>query len=179
MAGVIDHLLGHQVPFLVLPAPHALAPIEVARAHGMDTADLVWTEVVTTASGPVGVVTGTGRVLDLELARAAVHDAKARLASHEEVRAFARGCEAGAVPPLSRYLAAPVIVDEPVAQMTQIVFPAGRTGVLVCAARADLFAAEPVRVAALSRATDALGFIAPSRRLAFTGPAPVSYHLRG
>jgi prolyl-tRNA editing enzyme YbaK/EbsC (Cys-tRNA(Pro) deacylase) len=153
-------------------------PLEVARAHGIDAAELLWTEVVLTVSGPVAVVTGTGRALDLDLARAAVHDPSARLASHEEVRAFARGCEVGAVPPLSRFLGAPVIVDEPVGGMDQVVFPAGRSGVLLCVARADLFAAEPVGVARLSRGAGELSLVAPSRRALFSGVDLVPYHLR-
>ncbi len=178
MAEVVDHLLGHQVPFLILPAPHALDPVEVARIHGVDPVELLWTEVVMTRSGPVAMVTGTRRALDLELARAAAHDPTARVATHEEIRAFARGCEAGAVPPLSRFLVAPVFVDEPVAQMEQVVFAAGRTGVLVCVARADLFAAESVSVARLSRGDDELSVIAPSRRALFSGAELVPYHLR-
>jgi hypothetical protein len=55
--------------------------------------------------------------------------------------------------------------------------------VLLCAVREDLFAAEPVRVAPLSRRgarvrPSALSVVAPSRRAAFSGEPLVPYHLR-
>jgi prolyl-tRNA editing enzyme YbaK/EbsC (Cys-tRNA(Pro) deacylase) len=183
MAGVLDHLLGHGTPFLALPAPAALTPSEVARRHGLDPSELVWTEVVMTVDGPVAMAIGAGRSLDLELARATTGDPAARLATHDEVRAFARGAEVGAVPPLSRYLDAPVYVDTPIAALDHVVFPAGSISVLVCVVREDLFAVEPVRAAPLSRQAEPvlpteLSVVAPSRRAAFTGEPLVPYHLR-
>jgi prolyl-tRNA editing enzyme YbaK/EbsC (Cys-tRNA(Pro) deacylase) len=184
---VVDHLLGLGTPFLALPAPAALSPSQVARRHGLDPAELVWTEVVMTIDGPVAMAIGAGASLDLERARTAVGDPAARLASHDEVRAFARGCEVGAVPPLSRFLAAPVYVDTPITTLAHVVFPAGVVSVLLCMVREDLFAVEPVRVAPLSRAagpdpepvpTQALSVVAPSRRAVFSGEPLVPYHLR-
>lgn len=181
MASVVDHLLGLRVPFLVLPAPGAETPAEVAAAHDLDPAELVWTDVVMTASGPVAMTVGAGRTLDLGLARRAVHDPTARIATHEEIRAFARGCEPGTVPPLSAFLVAPVVVDEPIARRGQIVFAAGVATILVCVDRAALFVAEPASVAPLTTvAADPAGLsvIAPSRRAAFSGATLVPYHLR-
>lgn len=183
MASVVDHLLGKGTPFLALPAPAALTPSEVARRHGLDPSELVWTEVVMTVDGPVAMAIGAGRSLDLERARTAVGDPSARLATHDEVRAFARGSEVGAVPPLSRFLDAPVFVDTPIAALEHVVFPAGVVSVLVCVVREDLFAVEPVRVAPLSRQAEPvlaaeLSVIAPTRRAAFTGEPLVPFHLR-
>ena len=183
MTTVVDHLLGQDAPFLALPAPAAMSPPDVARRHGLDPAELIWTEVVMTIGGPVAMAIGAGRSLDLELARAAAGDPTASLASHDEVRAFARGCEPGAVPPLSRFLGAPVFVDAPIAAMAHVTFPAGVVSVLICMVREDLFAVEPVRVAPLSRRAGPVpssGFnvVAPTRRAAFSGEPLVPYHLR-
>jgi prolyl-tRNA editing enzyme YbaK/EbsC (Cys-tRNA(Pro) deacylase) len=183
MTGVVDHLLEDSTPFLALPAPAAMSPSAVARRHGLDPAELIWTEVVRTTAGPVAMAIGAGRSLDLERARAAVGDPTARLASHDEVRGFARGCEAGAVPPLSRFLRAPVYVDAPIATMEHVVFPAGVVSVLICMVREDLFAVEPVRVAPLSRQAEPVpasspSVVAPTRRAAFSGEPLVPYHLR-
>jgi prolyl-tRNA editing enzyme YbaK/EbsC (Cys-tRNA(Pro) deacylase) len=184
MAPVLDHLLGQGSPFLVLPAPAAMTPGAVAERHGLDRSEVVWTELVITDDGPVAVAVAAGRSLDLDQARAAVRDPAARLATHEEARAFAQGCEIGAIPPLTNFLGAPVIVDVPIASLEHIVFPAGITTALVCMRRADLFAAEPVRVSPVTREPDqppgpSLSVIAPSRRAAFTGEESlVPYHLR-
>jgi prolyl-tRNA editing enzyme YbaK/EbsC (Cys-tRNA(Pro) deacylase) len=187
MASVVDHLLGQGTPFLALPAPAAMSPRDLARRHRLD-AELVWTEVVMTAEGPVAMAVGAGSSLDLGNARTATGDPSARLATYDEVRSFARGCEVGAVPPLSRFLGAPVYVDAPIAALEHVAFPAGVTSVLVCMVREELFAAEPVRVATLSRqamdpaepdgAFPSLGSIQPTRRAAFTGEPLVPYHLR-
>jgi prolyl-tRNA editing enzyme YbaK/EbsC (Cys-tRNA(Pro) deacylase) len=184
MTPVLDHLLGQGSPFLVLPAPSAMTPGAVAERHGLDQSELVWTELVITNDGPVAMAAAAGRSIDLDQARAAVRDPGARLATHEEVRAFAHGCEVGAVPPLSNYLGVPVIVDAPIASLEHVVFPAGVASVLVCMRREDLFAAEPVRVTSVSgdqqaAPVPALSVVAPSRRAAFTGDEPlVPYHLR-
>lgn len=187
MTTVLDHLLEQGAPVLALPAPTALSPADVARRHGLDADELVWTEVVMTVEGPVAMAIGAGRSLDLDLARTAVGDSLARLASHDEVRAFARGCEVGGVPPLSRFLRAPVYVDAPIATLRHVVFPAGVVSVLLCMVREDLFTVEPVRVAPLSRATTPaqepapepmLSVVAPTRRAAFSGEPLVPYHLR-
>jgi prolyl-tRNA editing enzyme YbaK/EbsC (Cys-tRNA(Pro) deacylase) len=187
MTSVLDHLLGQGSAFLVLPAPAAMTPGAVVERHGLDPAELVWTELVITGDGPVAMAVAAGRSLDLDSARAAVRDPGARLATHEEARAFAHGCEIGAIPPLANFLGAPVIVDAPIAALEHVVFPAGVTSALVCMRREDLFAAEPVRVASISGDPGAaaapahppLGLIAPTRRAAFTGEEPlIPYHLR-
>ena len=183
MAGVVDHLLGEGTAFLVLPAPSAMSPADVARRHGLDPSELVWTEVVVTSDGPVAMGVGAGRALDLERAREATGDPTARPATHDEVRAFARGCEVGAVPPLSRFLHATVYLDTPIVSAEHVVFPAGVISVLLCVAREDLLEVEPARVAPLSRPAEPvpaveLSVVQPTRRAAFTGEPLVPYHLR-
>jgi prolyl-tRNA editing enzyme YbaK/EbsC (Cys-tRNA(Pro) deacylase) len=185
MNAVLDHLLGHGLPMLVLPAPGSIAPVDVARRHGLDPNELVWTEVVITRGGPVAMSLGAGRSLDLDRAREATGDPTARLATHDEVRAFSRGSEIGAVPPLSRFLQAPVYVDTAAAIAEHVVFPAGVASLLVCMLRDDLFSAEPVHVAPLSDepvvtppASSDLSVVAPTRRALFGEEPLVPYHLR-
>ncbi|MEP6759318.1 MAG: YbaK/EbsC family protein [Actinomycetota bacterium] len=182
MTSVIDHLLTQRVPFVVLPAPQARSPREAAEAHGVDVAELVRTEVIVTTGGPVAVVIRSGDRFELALARGAVRDAVARMATASEIHELARECDVDALPPLSAYLFAPVYVDAPVAALEQIVFPAGRSSALVCTRRADLFQAQPVTVAALSGASQpaapVLSVIAPSRRVVLTDAELVPAHMR-
>ena len=183
MASVIDHLLMQRIPFVVLPAPKARSLREAAAVHGVDLDELIRTEVIVTTGGPVAVVIGAGATFDLSFARAAVRDAGARMATVAEIRAMARDCEVGALPPLSRYLVVPVYVDTPVVALEQVVFPAGRSSVLVCMRRADLFLAEPVTVAALTGAAvveePELSVVAPTRRIVLTDAELVPAHMVG
>ena len=183
MASVIDHLLMQRIPFVALPAPKARSPREAAAVHGVDLDELIRTEVIVTSGGPVAVVIGAGATFDLSSARGAVRDSGARMATVAEIRAMARDCEVGALPPLSRYLVVPVYVDTPVVELEQVVFPAGRSSVLVCMSRADLFLAEPVTVAALAGTAEAeeqgLSVVAPTRRIVLTDAELVPAHLAG
>lgn len=183
MPSVIDHLLTQRIPFVVLPAPNARSPREAAAVHGVDLAELIRTEVIVTRGGSVAVVIGATATFDLSSARGAVRDATARMATVAEIRAMARECDVDALPPLSRYLVAPVYADPSVVALEQVVFPAGRASVLVCMRRADLFLAEPVTVAALSGAppveTSGVSVVAPSRRIVLTDAELVPAHLAG
>jgi prolyl-tRNA editing enzyme YbaK/EbsC (Cys-tRNA(Pro) deacylase) len=184
MTSVLHHLLAQRSPFVVLPAPDARSPREAAVQHGVDVAELVRTEVIVTSGGPVAVVIGAGDTFDLATARGAVRDTDARLATAAEIRAVARDCEPGSLPPLSHYLIVPVYVDASVGALEQIVFPAGRPSVLVCMRRADLFLAEPVTVAALvgfppASELPVSSAIAPTRRIVLTDSPLVPVHLAG
>ena len=181
MTSVLRHLLAQRSPFVVLPAPDARSPREAAAQHGVDVAELVRTEVIVTSGGPVAVVIGAGDTFDLAAARGAVRDTDARLATAAEIRAVARDCEPGSLPPLSHYLIVPVYVDPSVGALEQIVFPAGSPSVLVCMRRADLFLAEPVTVAALvgKPASPVPSAVAPTRRIVLTDSPLVPVHLAG
>lgn len=183
MTSVLRHLLAQHSPFLVLPAPDARSPREAAAQHGVEVAELLRTEVIVTSGGPVAVVIGAGDTFDLAAARGAVRDTDARLATAAEIRAMARDCEPGSLPPLSHYLIVPVYVDPSVGALEQIVFPAGRPSVLVCMRRADLFLAEPVTVAALvgpaALASPVPSAVAPTRRIVLTDSPLVPVHLAG
>lgn len=151
MSRVVDHLLDRGRPFLVLPSPGATSVRATAEAHGVDMREVIRTEVLITAGGPVLLLLPASRPLDLELARAAAGDRDARLATHAEIRSFAPGCEVRSVPPLSLLVPAPTIVDPWLAGLAQVVFPAGRCGVLVCMDREDLLGDDPYVVAPLTQ----------------------------
>ena len=183
MTSVLRHLLAQRSPFVVLPAPDARSPREAAAQHGVDLAELVRTEVIVTSGGPVAVAIGAGDTFDLAAARGAVRDPDARLATAAEIRAVARDCEPGSLPPLSHYLIVPVYVDPSVGALEQIVFPAGSPSALVCMSRADLFLAQPVIVAALvgkpASEPPVPSAVAPTRRIVLTDSPLVPIHLAG
>lgn len=161
MSRVVDHLLGRGRPFLVLPSPGATSVRATAEVHGVDLREVIRTEVLITAGGPVLLLLPALRPLDLALARTAAGDRGARLATHAEIRSFAPGCEVRAVPPVSLLMGAPTIVDPSLAGLAQVVFPAGRCGVLVCMEREDLLGDDPYVVAPLTRARDGAAPPAP------------------
>lgn len=153
MTSVLDYLLGRGRPFLVLPEPQAPTVRETAEAHGIELSEVIRTEVVIADAGPALMLVPSTSYLDLELAKRAVGDPAARLATHAEIRSFAPGCDVGAVPPMSLLLSAPMYVDTSVAELVQVIFPAGRFGVLVCMEREDLFRDDPYVVVPLTRAS--------------------------
>lgn len=150
MSRVLDYLVGRGRPFLVMPSPGSTTVRATAEIHGVDLAEVLRTEVLMSASGPALMLVPATHYLDLEMARTAVGDPNARLATHAEIRSFAPGCEVSAVPPMSLLLLAPMYVDPSVAELAQVIFPAGRTGVLVCMEHEDLFRDDPYVVAPLT-----------------------------
>ncbi|HEY7477798.1 MAG TPA: YbaK/EbsC family protein [Actinomycetota bacterium] len=165
MASVLDYLLGRGLPFLVLPAPDVVSVADTIAAHGVNEGDVVRTEVMIGLMGPALMVVPGSRYLDLELAQVALQDPGARFATHAEIRSLAPDCEIGAVPPLSLFLLAPMFVDPAVAEMSKVVFPAGRNNVLIRMEREDLFRDDPYVVVALTRESYVPEpLLAPSRR---------------
>lgn len=150
MSEIFASLVSQGVPFLVLPRPAANGVDAAARANGLDPTELVRTEVLVGARGPALVVVPWGRRVDLPAAREAVAEPTARRASPAELRAFAPMCDPDAIPPLASQLRAPLYVDVAVAARDQLVFAAGRSNVLVCVGRAELFASHPYVVAPLA-----------------------------
>jgi prolyl-tRNA editing enzyme YbaK/EbsC (Cys-tRNA(Pro) deacylase) len=178
VSGVVDYLLGQGNPFLVLPASRALNPREAVAMHDVDPHELVTTSLVISRSGPTLMVTPAERVLDVELAQRTVSDPGARMATHAEIRSFAPGCDLDGLPPLSLYLMASMYVDPVVAELEQIVFPAGRVSTLICMERADLLRDHPYVIAALTRESYVPEpMIAPSRRAAIRDEDLVPYHV--
>jgi prolyl-tRNA editing enzyme YbaK/EbsC (Cys-tRNA(Pro) deacylase) len=178
MSDVMDYLIGRGLSFLVLPDPSSVTADEAARAHRMEIDELVRTEVVLGKNGPCLLVVPATRYLDLALAQRALGDPTARPATHAEIRAFAPGCDIGAVPPLSLWLRAPMYVDPVVADREQLVFPAARANVLVCVQREELFRDDPYVVVALTRESFVPDpAIAPSRRSLLSDAELLPVHL--
>ena len=178
MTSVLDYLLGRGLPFLVLPSPDSVSAKEAAAAHDVDPRDVVRTEVIVGRVGLSLLVVPAGRYLDLELAQKALQDAGARFATHAEIRALAPGCDIGAIPPLSLFVLAPMFVDPAVAELQQVVFPAGRNNILVCMQRQHLFRDDPYVVVALTRESYVPEpLVAPSRRPVLSDDELLPVHL--
>jgi Ala-tRNA(Pro) deacylase len=125
MSLVTEHLERLGCAFEVIPHRQAYTSIDEARALGVDAAEVLKTLALRTAGGYALLVIPASRRLDLDLAREAVGDHQARLASEEElVRDFA-GYELGALPPLAGLVDAEVVVDPEVLGHDSVVFAAG------------------------------------------------------
>jgi Ala-tRNA(Pro) deacylase len=85
--------------------------------------------------------------LDMHLARAAVGDRHARLATEQELLRDFPGFELGALPPLGSLLGAPLYVDQVVLQHETVVFAAGSQTESVQLKTADLLHHEQVTAA--------------------------------
>ena len=88
-----------------------LTSVDEARALGIEVGEVLKTLAVRTGSGYALVVIPASRRLDLHLAREALGDNRARLASEEELGRDFPDYELGALPPLGALLDAPVYVD--------------------------------------------------------------------
>lgn len=175
---VLDYLIGRGTPFLVLPTPDSVSVEQTAAEHGISIKESVRTEVVVGRMGTALMVIPAERVLDLDLARAAMNDREARLATHAEIRERCADCEPGAVPPLSMLFRAPMYVDPAVPQLQQVVFPLGRPGVIVCMQREELFRDDPYAVAPLTKESHIPEpLIAPSRRRILTDDDLLPVHI--
>ena len=150
MSTVLEYLVGMGSPFLVLPRPGAVTAEETAAAHDVALEELVRTEVLISESGPALAVVPASRSLDLEAARSALDDPEARAATVAEIANVAAGCRPESVPPLGLWLQAPMFVDPVVADLSQVVFAAGRPSLLVCMERDSLFGGDPYAVVPLT-----------------------------
>jgi prolyl-tRNA editing enzyme YbaK/EbsC (Cys-tRNA(Pro) deacylase) len=153
MSSVLEYLRGRAVPFVVFPDPEAELAEQTAERHGVDVGDLVRTEVVSNRFGFALMVVPWDRRLDLSLARRAMNDPGARLATREELLEKVPEFEADAWPPLGLFLLMPTFVDREVAGRDQVVFPAGRPSTLVCLQTDELFGDDPVVITALTNDT--------------------------
>jgi prolyl-tRNA editing enzyme YbaK/EbsC (Cys-tRNA(Pro) deacylase) len=170
VTSVLEYLVSRAAPFLVLPFPGGATPGEAASAHGIGPDELVRVELVVGVAGNALMVVPSDRALEPGLAQEALRDPSARPAIEDEVRAAAPGCLSGTLPPLSRYIGAPMFVDPAVADLPQVVFAAGTPSVLVCMQREDLFRDDPYAVVPLTAASSSPEhLLAPSRRAILAG----------
>jgi prolyl-tRNA editing enzyme YbaK/EbsC (Cys-tRNA(Pro) deacylase) len=153
VSSVLDYLRGRAVPFAVFPDPDADDAERTAERHGIDIDEMVRTEVVSNRFGFALMVIPWDRRLDLSLARRAMNDPNARLATRDELTAKLPEFEADSWPPLGLFLLMPTFVDRDVADREQIVFPAGKPGTLVCLQTDELFGDDPVVITVLTNET--------------------------
>ena len=125
MSFVTEHLERRGVAFEVAEHPRVLTSMAEARALGITADEVVKTVVLATDRGLALVVVPASRRLDLRLAREAVGDHAARLASEDELQRSFSECELGALPPLGSLLGAPVFVDPEVLEHDTVMFAAG------------------------------------------------------
>jgi Ala-tRNA(Pro) deacylase len=151
MSLVTEHLERLGCAFEVLPHRQAYTSIDEARALGVDAGEVLKTLALRTGSRYALLVIPASHRLDLHLAREAVGDSRARLASEEElVRDFA-GYQLGALPPLAGLVDAEVVVDPEVLGHDSVAFAAGTQTESVKARPGELFGGGQVTTAPLVR----------------------------
>jgi Ala-tRNA(Pro) deacylase len=151
MSLVTEHLERQGCAFEVIPHRQAYTSIDEARALGVDAGEVLKTLALRTGSRYALLVIPASRRLDLHLAREAVGDGRARLASEEElVRDFA-GYQLGALPPLAGLVGAEVYVDPEVLGHETVVFAAGTQTESVRLRPGELFGGGQVTTVPLVR----------------------------
>jgi Ala-tRNA(Pro) deacylase len=154
MSFVTDYLKRRGVVFEEADHSRAVTSLEEAQALGIAADEVAKTVALATDQGYALLVLPASRRLDLRLAREAVGDHGARLATEDELqRAFAN-CELGALPPLGSLLGVRAFVDPEVMEHDMVIFAAGTQTESVKANPADLFRDEQVQVTPLTRSPD-------------------------
>jgi Ala-tRNA(Pro) deacylase len=125
MSVVTEHLRQQGSVFDVIPHRQASTSTDEARALGIDAGEVLKPLAMRTGSGYALVVIPASRRLDLQLARAALADSQARLATEDELGHDYAGYQLGALPPLGGLLGATVYVDPEVLGHDTVAFAAG------------------------------------------------------
>jgi Ala-tRNA(Pro) deacylase len=125
MSVVTEHLRQQGSVFDVIPHLQASTSTDEARALGIDAGEVLKPLAMRTGSGYALVVIPASRRLDLQLARAALADSQARLATEDELGHDYAGYQLGALPPLGGLLGATVYVDPEVLGHDTVAFAAG------------------------------------------------------
>ena len=142
VSAVTEHLEQRGSAFELLPHCQAYTSTDEARALGIDAGEVLKTLAVRTGPGYALAVIPASCRLDLHLARQALGDSRARLASEEELGRDFPDYELGAVPPLGALLAAPVYVDPEVLGHDSVTFAAGTQTESVKMQTQELFGIE-------------------------------------
>ncbi len=125
MTIVTDHLERLGVRFEVLPHERSETSLEEARALGLDPDEVLKVLVLDVESGLALAILPASRRLDLDLAREALGDRHATLASEKEIADVFPEFELGALPALPSMLHVPVVLDPRVLAHRKVTFPAG------------------------------------------------------
>ena len=123
MSVVTEHLEQRGCVFEVIPHRQAYTSVDEARALGIEVGEVLKTLAVRT--GYALAVIPASRRLDLHLAREALGDNRARLASEEELGRDFPDYELGALPPIGALLDAQVYVEPEVLGHDTVTFAAG------------------------------------------------------
>jgi Ala-tRNA(Pro) deacylase len=151
MSVVTEHLERQGSPFEVIAHRQAYTCMDEARALGVDAGEVLQTLALRTASGYVLMVIPASRRLDVHLAREAVGDNHARLATEDELRRDFAGYELGALPPLGALVSTSVCVDPEVLAHDTVAFAAGTQTESVKMRTEDLFGGATVTTAPLAQ----------------------------
>jgi Ala-tRNA(Pro) deacylase len=125
MSVVTEHLKQQGSGFEVIPHQQAYTSTDEARALGIDADEVLKPLAMRTWSGYALMVIPASRRLDLHLARAALADNHARLATEDELSRDFASYQLGALPPLEALLGAKVYVDPEVLGHDTVAFAAG------------------------------------------------------
>jgi Ala-tRNA(Pro) deacylase len=166
MSVVTEHLEQRGCSFEVIPHRQAYTSVEEARALGIEVGEVLKTLAVRTGPGYALVVIPASRRLDLHLAREALGDSRARLASEEELGRDFPDYELGALPPLGALLEAQVYVDPEVLGHDSVTFAAGTQTESVKMGTQELFGIGGFRTVSLVKRPDQGGDDAVARRRA-------------
>jgi Ala-tRNA(Pro) deacylase len=151
MSVVTEHLERQGCAFQVLPHRQVYTSIDQARALGVDAGEVLKTLALRTAAGYALLVIPASRRLDLHLAREALGDHQARLASEEELADAFAGYQLGALPPLAGLVDAEVYVDPEVLRHDVVAFAAGTQTESVRLRPGELFGGGQVTTVPLVR----------------------------
>ncbi|MDX1620878.1 MAG: YbaK/EbsC family protein [Nitriliruptorales bacterium] len=125
MTLVIDHLERRGIRFEVLPHERVTTAHEEAAVLDVSPLEVLKVIVLDTEDGHALAVIPSYRRLDLHLVRRLLGDARAKLASEEEIAKDLPEFELGAVPPLPSLLHLPMLIDPEVFRHTKVTFAAG------------------------------------------------------
>jgi Ala-tRNA(Pro) deacylase len=151
MSVVTEHLQQRGSAFELLPHQQAYTSVEEARALGIDAGEVLKTLALRTGSGYALVVIPASRRLDLHLARQALGDHHARLASEEELGRDFADYQLGALPPLCVLVGGRVFVDPEVLGHDTVAFAAGTQTESVKMRTEELFGGEQATTVALAK----------------------------
>jgi Ala-tRNA(Pro) deacylase len=151
---VTDYLQRLGQSFEVIPHRHTYTSIDEARALGVDAGDVLKTLAVRTTGGYALVVIPASGRLDLHLARQALGDNHARLATEEELGRDFAAYQLGSLPPLGALLGAGVYLDPEVLRHEVVAFAAGTQTESVTMRADELFGGQQVTTVPLLERPD-------------------------
>jgi Ala-tRNA(Pro) deacylase len=125
MSVVTEYLEQQGSAFEVLPHRQAYTSVDEARALGIDADEVLKPLAMRTGSDYALMVIPASRRLDLQLARTALADNQARLATEDELGRDFAGYQLGALPPLGALVGVKVYVDPEVLGHDTVAFAAG------------------------------------------------------